>query len=209
MDIKYAWTDASSHSSLPFLLPSLSLSPSPCFYHFPVFYSRRRFSLCIHIPPLPRLVPALLGPAGSLSFFSRRAISSQRVARSARVHVLSLESAGQTGARHSTDTCITTPKGGNLTSRGQHLLPLFVSSNLILKSFSLSLFLSPSFFDQFRFETNNWFSTAPLPLFFLRNGTRDVFIPRKRKDQIGGTQCIKFHTITKLFVQMKRVRTEG
>lgn len=142
MDIKYAWTDASSHSSLPFLLPSLSLSPSPCFYHFPVFYSRRRFSLCIHIPPLPRLVPALLGPAGSLSFFSRRAISSQRVARSARVHVLSLESAGQTGARHSTDTCITTPKGGNLTSRGQHLLPPFVSSNLILKPFSLSLFFS-------------------------------------------------------------------
>lgn len=25
MDIKYAWTDASSHSSLPFLLPSVSL----------------------------------------------------------------------------------------------------------------------------------------------------------------------------------------
>lgn len=25
VDIKYAWTDASSHSSLPFLLPSVSL----------------------------------------------------------------------------------------------------------------------------------------------------------------------------------------
>lgn len=110
VDIKYAWTDASSHSSLPFLLVrfSLSLSPSPSFIISP--------SLFRPVPSVfkPRVV--VFGPAGSLSFFSRRAISLQRVACSVRVHVLS--SAGQASARYSATPALR-PKGGNLMSRGQ------------------------------------------------------------------------------------------
>lgn len=87
--------------SRPF--PSFSFSFT-LFLSFPrLLFSAPVFPLYSTSPP-PSAGTTLFGPAGSLSFFSRRAISFQRVARSARVHVLS--SPGQTGARHSADTCI-------------------------------------------------------------------------------------------------------